>query len=163
MIPYAVLTVSDRAAAGHREDASGPLAHAMLDAALGGNCVELCIVPDDREAIGQALVRLADTAGARLIVTTGGTGLAPRDVTPEATRDVVDREVPGMAEAIRAAGLAHTPRAMLSRGVCGVRGRTLIINCSGSPKAVREQLETVLPVIAHAVELLGGDVTDCAR
>jgi len=159
---YAVVTVSDRSAAGTREDRSGPLAARLLAEAIP--CFEVAreVVPDDREAIANLLIRLCDEQGCDLVVTSGGTGLSPRDVTPEATGDVIDREIPGMAEAIRAAGLAHTPQAMLSRAICGQRGRTIIVNLSGSPKAVTEQLEVLQPVLSHALEVATGIPLDCA-
>jgi molybdopterin adenylyltransferase len=108
-------------------------------------------------------VRLADDDVVDLVLTTGGTGLSPRDTTPEATRAVIDREIPGIAEAIRAGGMQHTPRAMLSRGVAGLRGTTIIVNLSGSPRAVNEQLDVLLPVLEHAVEMASGVPSDCAR
>lgn len=159
-IRYAVLTLSDRAASGSREDSAGPIVCELLDR-LGARCVETKVLSDERGPIKRELIRLADKEKCHLIVTTGGTGLSPRDVTPEATRAVIDREAPGIAEAIRATGLANTPRAMLSRGLCGLRGRTLILNLSGRPQAAREQLETVLPVLRHAVEVAQGEVRDC--
>ena len=161
-IRFAVLTLSDKGSAGLREDKSGPLVRALIERGALGKCVEEAILPDDKACIEAELIRLADKVGCHLIVTTGGTGLSPRDVTPEATRAVVDREVPGMAEAMRAAGMAKTPRAMLSRGICGLRNCTLIINLSGSPKAVREQLEAVLAVLPHAIETAQGLAQDCA-
>ena len=164
---YAVITLSDRAANGERADESGPTACAILSEALGCAPIEALVLPDERSAIEAALKRLSDDAGCRLIVTTGGTGLSPRDVTPEATRAVIDREVPGLAEAIRAAGIKHTPFAVLSRGLCGLRGgprgECLIINLSGSPQAVREQLAVVLPVLPHALEQAAGALQDCAQ
>ncbi len=163
-IRYAVLTVSDRSAAGLREDRSGP---AVDEALAAGDLpvvrVDARVVPDVRERIAEALRELCDEDVVDLVFTSGGTGLAPRDVTPEATADVCDRLVPGMAEAIRAEGLRHTPHAMLSRAVCGQRGRTLILNLSGSPRAVREQVAAVLPALAHAVETVSGVPQDCAR
>ena len=162
-VRYAVLTVSDRAASGERPDESGPAAVELLRQALGSAPFEQAVLPDERALIEAALIRLSDQADCALIVTTGGTGLAPRDVTPEATAAVIDRSVPGMAEAIRAAGLAHTPHAMLSRGVCGTRGKTLIINLSGSPRAVCEQLAVVAPVLRHAMQTASGASQDCAR
>lgn len=163
MIRFAVVTLSDRAARGEREDASGPLVKRLLEEEAGGVCAGALVLPDDQERIEDALRTLADESGCDLIVTTGGTGMAPRDVTPEATRAVIHREAPGLAEAMRAAGLAKTPFAMLSRAVCGMRGRTLIVNLSGSPEAVAEQLETLLPVLPHAIRTLRGSVGDCAE
>jgi molybdenum cofactor synthesis domain-containing protein len=159
---YAVITVSDRGAAGEREDGAGPLVAELVQTAIGGFEVAREIIPDDREAIANLLVHLCDEQVCDLVVTTGGTGLSPRDVTPDATLGIVDREVPGIAEAMRAAGLAKTPRAMLSRAVCGQRNQTLIVNLSGSPKAVREQLEVVASVLAHALETATGIPQDCA-
>lgn len=150
-----VVTASDSTHAGTRADASGPAVAELLDAA--GFSVQREVVPDDRAAIAAVLVRLADEEGRALVAVTGGTGLGPRDVTPEATRDVIEREVPGLAEAMRAAGRAVTPRADLSRGVCGVRGRTLIVDLPGSPKGATESLEAVLGLLPHAVDLIGGD------
>ncbi|MBA2382159.1 MAG: MogA/MoaB family molybdenum cofactor biosynthesis protein [Chloroflexi bacterium] len=147
-----VLTVSDRSAAGTREDASGAILTERLTAL--GFFVERVVVSDDRDAIEQALRAGSEAHG--LIVTTGGTGLTPRDVTPQATQAVIDYEVPGMAEAIRADGRAHTPFAVLSRAVVGVRGRTLIVNTPGSPKAAGESLEAIVPVLEHALETLAG-------
>jgi molybdenum cofactor synthesis domain-containing protein len=162
----ALLTVSDSAATGQQADLSGPLLHKLV--AEGGlTVVRAEIVADDRRAIADWLRRAADQYGVDLALTSGGTGLGPRDVTPEATRDVIDREVPGIAEAVRAAGMAKTPMAMLSRAVAGVRKRTLIINFSGSPRAVVDQWAVVEPAIRHAVETIGGTGhhphTDAAR
>jgi molybdenum cofactor synthesis domain-containing protein len=147
-----VLTASDRSVAGTREDASGEALAARLRD-LGFD-VDRQVVADDRKAIA---ARLRDAAGNRaLIVTTGGTGLTPRDVTPQATLDVVDYEVPGLAEAMRAEGRTKTPFAALSRSVVGVRGRTLIVNTPGSPKAAMESLDAIVPVLDHALETLAG-------
>lgn len=147
-----VLTASDRSAAGTREDASG----AVLEERLSGLgfSVDRQVVADDHDTIAAAL--RAGTDGHALIVTTGGTGLTPRDVTPQATQAVVDYEVPGLAEAMRADGRARTPFASLSRSVVGVRGRTLIVNTPGSPKAASESLEAIVPVLDHALETLAG-------
>ena len=161
-IRFAVLTLSDRGATGERVDTAGPLAASLLERTLGARPVEEVVLPDDRASIAAGLTRLCDDAVCDLVVTTGGTGLSPRDVTPEATRDVIDREVPGLAEAMRAAGLAKTPRALLSRAIAGQRGPTLIVNLSGSPKAVKEQLEAILPVLPHAILMATGISQDCA-
>lgn len=154
MITIGVLTISDGAAQGTRQDTSGEtirtLAAQLPDAVISAGA----IVPDERERIEAILCEWSDEKALNLILTTGGTGLAPRDVTPEATKAVIDREAPGIAEAMRAVSLQHTPFGMLSRGVAGTRGRTLIINLPGSPKAVKECLEYILPVLQHAVNLL---------
>ena len=155
----AVLTVSDRSARGERPYESGPAAAAML-AAAGYQVAAQSVVPDERGEIEAALTALSDS-GTALIVTTGGTGFSPRDVTPEATAAVCQRMVPGIPEAMRLASLAVTPRAMLSRAVAGIRDRTLIVNLPGSPKAVRENLEAVLPALRHGLEVLWGASTDC--
>ena len=160
---FGVITVSDRGAAGEREDGSGPLVAELLNSAFGGHEVAREIVADDRHQIAEKIVELCDERVCDLVVTTGGTGLSPRDVTPDATLEIVDREIPGMAEAIRAAGMSKTPHAMLSRAVCGQRGQTLIINLSGSPRAVREQIETLEPVLGHALETATGIPQDCAK
>lgn len=158
-MPYeiGILTISDSAASGEAEDRSGPVLVGLVqDIWLDAKSV-LGLVSDDREKIAERLRLWADEQGFALILTTGGTGFAPRDVTPEATQAVIDREAPGLAEAIRIAGLQVTPHAMLSRGVAGIRGRTLIVNFSGSPKAVREQFAVIAPVLPHALELLQPD------
>jgi molybdenum cofactor synthesis domain-containing protein len=149
----AILTVSDSVARGEREDLSGETLAQLLS--LQGEIAGRAVTPDDRQRIAAALRGLCEQ-GADVVITTGGTGLGPRDVTPEATRDVIEREAPGLAEAMRAATLAQTPMAMLSRATAGVRGRTLILNLPGSPKGVHECLEVVLPVLSHAVDILGG-------
>ena len=156
-----VITVSDRSFWGRREDASGPAVAEMLEAA-GYAVVYRTIVQDERWQIEQALKDAADRLGAALAVTTGGTGFSPRDVTPEATAAVCDRMAPGIGEAMRAASMAVTPRAMLSRATAGLRGKTLIVNLPGSPKAARENLEAVLPTLAHGLEMLRGGPADCA-
>lgn len=148
----AVITLSDRSAAGEREDLSGSVIVEMATE-LGMNIVEKKILPDDHELLRAALIDFVDKKKVELIITTGGTGLGPRDVTPEATLAVIDRRIPGIEEAMRRAGSENTPYAMLSRGVCGMRGKTIIINLPGSPKGVRESLNAILPVLRHAVEL----------
>ncbi len=162
VLRYSVVTLSDRGATGEREDASGRIICEMIDRAFKAKLVARCLLPDEKEVLQGELIRLCEEEVCDLILTTGGTGLSPRDVTPEATLAAIDRQVPGMAEAIRAAGCAHTPRAMLSRSVCGQRGTTLIINLSGSPRAVIEQLEVLLPVLPHAVQTASGIPQDCA-
>ena len=157
-----ILTVSDRGSQGNRTDTSGDTAREMLEEA-GLSVIRREIVPDEASRIEAVLRDWADRDGLALIVTSGGTGLSPRDVTPQATREVLDYEVPGLAEAMRAAGLTRTPHAMLSRALAGVRGTCLIINLPGSPKAVRENLTTILPALRHALDKLAGDPADCAR
>ncbi|MBI5189339.1 MAG: molybdopterin adenylyltransferase [Nitrospirae bacterium] len=160
MIKVAILTMSDRGARGEREDLSGEAIREVL-AGMEAVVVDYQVIPDDVETIVERLTDMADHVGADVIITTGGTGVSPRDVTPEATMRVIQRELPGMAEAMRAESMKKTPNAVLSRAVCGIRGRTLIINLPGSPKAVRENLAAVLPAIPHAVEKIGGSDAEC--
>ncbi len=161
MFRIAVLTISDKGAARLREDASGPLI--VEKTAEIGKVVLKSILPDDRALIAAELRRICDQDQADLILTTGGTGFSPRDVTPEATADVIDRPAPGIPEAIRARSLSITDKALLSRAIAGIRGRTLIINLPGSPKAVGESLEVVLPVLTHALGILTGQEDECGR
>lgn len=152
----AVVTASDGVHHGTRVDGSGQAVAARLEAA-GFTVTERVVVPDDRVVIAATLRRLADEVTVALVAITGGTGLGPRDVTPEATRDVIEREVPGFAEVMRAVGRASTPRADLSRGVCGTRGTTLILDLPGSPRGAVESLEAVLDLVPHALDLMAGD------
>ncbi len=162
MIKVGILTASDKGSKGERVDESGKV---IADAVkqIGGEVIIYRIVPDDRQQISQTLVEISDDYGADLILTTGGTGFSPRDITPEATLDVVERQVPGIPEAMRQKSLQITDRAMLSRAVAGIRGKTLIINMPGSPKAVSESLEVILPVLTHAIQILIGTTGECAR
>jgi len=148
--------VSDKGYAGLRADKSGPFLGQLL-AAMGFEVVFSIIVPDEREQIAALLRELADSRGITLVITTGGTGAAPRDVTPEATKEVIEREMPGLAELIRSEGYKKTPFAVLSRGVAGIRKGTLIINLAGSPKAVEEGMEILAPVLPHALQMLRGE------
>jgi molybdopterin adenylyltransferase len=159
MITIAVLTLSDKGAKGQREDKSGPAIAEMLKGL--GEVKYYDILPDERDLIKQRLLEYVNKVD--LILTTGGTGLSPRDVTPEATIDVIEREIPGIAEAMRMEGLKKTNRSMLSRAVAGIRGQTLIINLPGSPAAVRENLEVIIDVIPHAIEKIKGEQGDCGR
>jgi molybdenum cofactor synthesis domain-containing protein len=156
-----ILTVSDKGARGEREDRSGPAIREMIEAA-GGEVVRAGIVPDEQEEVRAALIAWADE-GLDLVLTTGGTGFSPRDWTPEATKSVIEREAPGLAEAMRRAGAEKTPTAILSRAVAGIRGGTLIVNLPGSEKAVREGLAAILPALPHGVDILKGRSSECAK
>ncbi len=160
MFTAGILTISDRGSRGERQDKSGQAIREILSS-IDARITDYDIVPDEKELIVEKLVKWADEDNLDVVVTTGGTGLTPRDVTPEATLAVVDRIVPGFAEAMRAESLKKTPHAMLSRAVVGTRGKCLIINLPGSPKAVRECLEVILPALPHAVETLKGEAGEC--
>ncbi|MDY0187553.1 MAG: molybdopterin adenylyltransferase [Syntrophus sp. (in: bacteria)] len=156
-----VVTVSDKGSRGEREDLSGKEVVRMLQE-LSILVTEKIIIPDEKDQIRQTLTDLSDEKALDLIVTTGGTGVTPRDLTPDATLEVIDRALPGMAEAMRQESLKITPHAMISRAVAGIRGRTLIINLPGSPRGVRENLAVVLPALKHTLEKIKGDETECA-
>ena len=161
MFTAVVVTVSDRSYAGERPDASGPCVAELLQQA-GYDVSITRIVPDEQAQIESCLTELADVLNVALVVTTGGTGFSPRDVTPEATLSVCERRADGIPEAMRVASMTVTPRAMLSRAVAGIRGQTLIVNLPGSPKAARENLTAVLPTLQHGLEMLRGGPADCA-
>ncbi|MFZ2196987.1 MAG: MogA/MoaB family molybdenum cofactor biosynthesis protein [Thermodesulfovibrionales bacterium] len=159
MITVAVLTLSDKGSKGEREDLAGPLIREMITG-MGATVEYYEVIPDEKDLIKEKLMDYSKKVD--LVLTTGGTGLSPRDVTPEATLEVIDKEIPGIAETMRSAGLEKTKRAMLSRAVAGVRGNTLIINMPGSPKAVKEGLEAIMDVLPHAIEKIKGSTEDCA-
>ncbi len=163
-IGIAIVTVSDKSSLGLREDLGGPAVRQVVtEADIGADVVATRIIPDDESTIAETLFHLTERPEVDVVLTTGGTGLAPRDVTPQATRNVIEYEVPGIGEAMRAASLRVTPAAMLSRGTAGVRNRKLIVNLPGSPKAVHEILPLLTPVLPHAVATLKGDVGDHTR
>jgi len=162
MFKVVILTISDRGSKGEREDSSGPLIREMVKD-LPAEVIHYEIIPDEKEIIIEALKKSADQLKADLILTTGGTGLSPRDVTPDATSKVIDREVPGFSEAMRAESLKKTPHAMISRAVCGIRGSSLIVNLPGSPKSVKENLSVILPALPHALSKLMGDPSECGQ
>ncbi len=157
-----ILTISDRGSQGLRADEGGPRIRSLLPADLF-EVQTTAVVPDEIPSIVDTLVEWADRRKLDLIFTTGGTGLSPRDITPEATERVIEREIPGMAEAMRLEGLKHTPLAQLSRGKVGIRGETLIVNLPGGLKAIEEMLPVILPAIPHALEKIKGDPSDCGR
>jgi len=161
LITAGVITLSDKGSRGERVDLSGPEVTRMLkEIGIETTCYE--VVPDEADVIERKLVEFVDDRRLDLVVTTGGTGVSPRDVTPDATLKVIDREIPGMAEAMRRESMLKTPHAMISRAVAGIRKTTLIINLPGSPKGVRENLAVILPALKHAIEKIKGDQSDCA-
>ena len=158
----AIITASDSGYRGEREDLSGPVIKEILERE-GYEVISMDILPDDQVMLAGKLQEIADSEKAELILTTGGTGFSERDVTPEATEEVIERKVPGIPEAILAYSMTITKRAMLSRATAGIRGKTLIVNLPGSPKAVRESLEYIIDALAHGLEILSGEARDCAR
>ena len=162
MYKAAIITLSDKGARGEREDVSGQVIRELLTGG-GYEIAEQLLLSDDREGLTRELIRIADTGAADLVVTTGGTGFSVRDNAPEATMDAIERSAPGIAEAMRMQSLSITPRGMLSRGVSGIRKRTLIVNLPGSPKAVRENLSFILSSLDHGIAILKGDAGECAQ
>jgi molybdopterin adenylyltransferase len=161
MFNAGIITVSDKGSQGKRQDLSGPAIAEML-AGAGIQIKKTLIIPDEVDQISEAIIQFADVEKLDLILTTGGTGVSPRDLTPDATLKVIDKEVPGMAEAMRLASMKITPHAMISRAIAGIRGRCLIINLPGSPKGAKENLAAVLPALQHTIEKIKGDDRDCA-
>ena len=161
-IPYKVgiISASDRASRGEREDKSGSLLRSLVES-LPAEVVAYRVLPDEKEVLKKILLHMADLFACDLILTTGGTGLSPRDVTPEATREVIEKEIPGIQEAIRLESLKKTNFAMLSRAIAGIRGKTLIVNFPGSPAAVLDAFEILRPIFNHAIKLIHGEVEDC--
>ncbi|SHI11048.1 MogA/MoaB family molybdenum cofactor biosynthesis protein [Clostridium intestinale] len=162
MYSVGIITASDKGSKGERVDKSGDVIRKIVEA-NGYEVNRYVVVPDEREVLKKELTYMSDELKLNLIVTTGGTGFSKRDVTPEATKEIIEREVPGISEAIRAYSLTITKRAMLSRGVSGIRGNTLIVNLPGSPKAVRESLEYIITELEHGIKILIGEDSECAR
>lgn len=162
MFRVGIITASDKGARGEREDTSARAIEEMVEG-IGGQVEAYVVLPDERPLLEEKLKEFADRLDLDLVLTTGGTGFGQRDVTPEATLAVIERQAPGLAEAMRQEGLKHTPQAMLSRAVAGIRGRTLIVNLPGSPRGVRENLAAILPALPHGLEILRGRAGECAR
>ncbi len=162
MIKVGILTISDKGSKGEREDKSGKVI-AEITSRLNAQIIEYKIVPDEKEVIIDNLKNLVDNSGCELVLTTGGTGLSIRDVTPEATKEVIEKEIPGFGEIMRTIGFKSTPHALLSRAIAGIRKQSLIINLPGSPKGVKECLELILPAIPHGIEVLKGKVGECGK
>ena len=160
MFTVGILTISDKGAVGKREDASGLLLHQLVDQ-LPGKVAVYQVVPDEKEMIRNQLLSFCDRWNVDLVLTTGGTGVSPRDVTPDATQEVIDRLVPGMGEIMRIEGYRKNPRSIISRGIAGIRKKTLIVNLPGSPRAVRENFEILLPALSHAIEKMKGEEGEC--
>ncbi len=162
MFSVGILTISDKGAVGEREDASGLLLHQLVDQ-IPGKVAVYQVVPDEKEMIQNQLISFCDRWNVDLVLTTGGTGVSPRDVTPDATEAVIDRLVPGMGEIMRVEGYKKNPRSIISRGIAGIRKKTLIINLPGSPRAVRENFEILLPALSHTIEKMKGDPGECGK
>jgi molybdenum cofactor synthesis domain-containing protein len=156
MFKVAILTISDRSSRGEREDVSGEIIKKIVKEKLGFEIIVYEIIPDEKEIIKEKLLNFSENLKVDLVLTTGGTGFSERDVTPEATKEIIEKEAPGIAEVIRMEGLKKTKRAMLSRGVSGIRKKTLIINLPGSPKGVEESLDAIIPALFHGLEILKG-------